>query len=900
MTRSIWQHCLGLLVAVVLSACTSKTDQPFNNLGDLEDAIESARTSSDEGVRRDTDGDGIPDSIENRLDTDPDDRDTDHDGLVDNAELFGSGAFDRTARLPDLDGDGLIAPVDVDDNGDGINDGELVDSDEDGIPNYLEFYGFTYDWLTGTFMSWNGDPNAIHYQTDPLHFSTDQDAFSDSVEVTGIGLDVSVQPPGDHPLVPAIPNIVMELVGYSVTLNEDITYEEGRSLAAGQTWNRETSQSHSNTDERNWETGVEAGYAGGSGHVLVHANYGESYSNTQTSSTAVSSGGSLLSEQHWSTARSVNPTDAARLKLFVKVHNLGGAPVSNVIPTITIKIGGLNIATFEPGNAQINMLVPGESYPDDPTVTWVIDSIDTGAGIAPVSLTMRELRALESGAPVTVAVTQLLGDVMRLGSDGVWERVGDVNEYLARCDAVSANLRVDLGDGTFVHHLVYADDSPSAPPVTLGDALKLLGVDEEGVLHFIDRVGALRSMSLDGYAFAVDADTLRRNGWQLADGELATEPPENFALEEMRLHATSNVLVRAPRELVGDSGPVIHFAYVDNLQGEVKVCATDYQGIRSVSIVNEEGDQSLSLTEDIAGAGYFTGLTLDASFLIGEELTVTVTNLADETANRAIGSLFVQPGPREPMILSVSLDLAGSRVYANVESGAPEDPHSEIEWVRGYHPGLPGGAIDLEPVINSFEDPNGWSAVLPSTFASSNLEIVAYVAPGVFSRHQVTESETVTAHVAGTQYLPAVIDTTGGDEDWWVPIFDLDTAYYSRPHREADDWNNAWNPRPPVDIWVRANQSHDAYLFFNATYEIVTAGMDFNSITPAYIDSLNPSQTAALKLRADPGIRAGDVLALRTTGGRYAKLRVVSINFDEDTWTNRYWRTLVIEYVTFD
>lgn len=890
---------LAFALSVAMVGCTTSSLQPFGSLGELQEAIAAAEASSDPAVRLDTDGDGIPDGVEERLGTNAEDRDTDHDGLVDNFEIFGSGDFDPNTRLPDRDLDGRIAPIDSDDDGDGRNDGELVDSDEDGIPNYLEFYGYTYDWLTGTFTAWDGDPLTPHYNTDPLQFSTDQDAFSDSTEVTGIGLDVSILPPGDHPLVPAIPNIVIELVGYSVTLNEDITYEEGRSLANGQTWSRETSQSHSETDERSWETGVEAGYAGGSGHVLVHANYGESHSNTHTSSTAVARGGWVLTEQQWSTARSVNPIDAARIKLYVKVHNMGGAPVSNVIPTITLKIGGLNIATFEPGNAQINMLVPGESYPDDPTVEWVIDSIDTGAGIAPIALTMTELRALESGAPVGISVTQLLGDVMRLDADGIWQRVGDVNEHLARCDAVSANIRIDLGDGHFVHHLVHANDSASAPRMTLRQALTLLGVDDEAILHFEDTDGSFRSVSLENYAFAIDTETLQRNGWRF-DGDDEAQPPEGFVLDDLELQPRSSVLVRAPRETAGERGPVIHFAYVDLVQSQIKACTTDYQGIVSADVQNEEGDRSLPLTEDIPGAGYYTGLISGAPFDVNEPLTLVVTNSAGETAEQPLGSLFVQPGPREPIIRTVTLDLANKRVYANVESGAPSDPASALEWVRIYHGGLPGGAIDLLSVINSFEDPNGFIATLPADFNSTNVEIIAYTAPGVFSRHRVTATETIESRVAGTVTLGAVIDTTGAEEDWWVPAFDLDDGLFERPHRAGDDWNNGWNPPPPFDLWVRVDQSHDAWLYFNGTYARVSSGTDFNALTRADIDALSPSETGRLQLRESVGIRAGDIFAIQTSDGRYAKVRATAIDTENSAATNRYWRTLVLEYLTFE
>jgi hypothetical protein len=873
---------------------------PFASLGELRDAIDTALRSPDEAVRRDSDSDGLPDSIEARLGTNPDDRDSDHDGLVDSAELFGSGAYDRSARLPDLDGDGAIAAIDADDDGDGANDGIATDSDGDGIPNYLEYYGYTYDWMTGTFQLWDGNPDTPHYRTDPLQISTDQDSYSDSVEVSRVGLDVTVASPGDHPLVPAVPNIEVELIGYSVTLDQSITYEEGHTLAIGQTWERTTEQSHSYTDERSWEAGIEAGYASSSGHILVHANYGETYSSTQTTSTAIASGGSILNDQQWSVARTSNPTRAAQIKLYVKVHNLGGAPLSAIIPTLTLKIGGLDVATFQPGGSQINLLVPGDTYPRDPSVTWVIDSIDTGGGTEALSLTMRELRAIENGAPVSLAVTQLRGDVMRLNAESVWERVGDVNEYLGRCDAVSANIRFDLGDGTFVHHLVYAGEGATGVPVTLHDALALLGVGDDAVLHVPARDGSSRAISLDGYSFVFDAETLRRNGWRMGDGTTPSAPPAGFVLGDLRLYPSTSLLVRAPREAAGQLGPVIHFAYVDPDQGEVKVCATDYQGITSAIVRSADGEHSLALTEDIPGAGYFSALATSQTFQAGEDYEVVVTNRAGQTAERSLGRLYVPPGPRLPLIRTVTLDLASHQIYANVESGAPDDPKSELQWVRAYHPGLPGGFVALDSVPNAFEDPSGYVATLPAAFASTNLELVAYVAPGVYARHRIGENEIVTPRVAGTVFLPGFIDTTGEDEEWNVPRFDLDEGTYEMSSFEADDWNPAWEPQAPFDLWVNVDEGHTGHLHFNAAYARVPAGYDFATLTRAEIEGFAPGQTATLALLDPAGLQQGDILALLTTSGRYAKARVVTIASDDDGWTNAYSRTLVLEYVTYD
>ncbi|MBK8573463.1 MAG: hypothetical protein IPN91_12690 [Holophagaceae bacterium] len=183
-------------------------------------------------------------------------------------------------------------------------------------------------------------------------------------------MDVSVKGPGDLPMVPALPEIVVRLEGYRVTLNDAITVTQGRSVSKGTTWDASTTATHSRTREDNWEVGVEAEvgfeFPGVKASVKAHANYGGSIANTHETSNATSRGGSLVSTEEWSQATTTNPTEAAKIKLFLKVHNQGSACASNVVPTLTLRIGGHNVATFQPGENQVNLLEPGGTYPSTP------------------------------------------------------------------------------------------------------------------------------------------------------------------------------------------------------------------------------------------------------------------------------------------------------------------------------------------------------------------------------------------------------------------------------------------------------------------------------------------------------------------------------------------------------
>jgi hypothetical protein len=82
----------------------------------------------------DLDGDGLDNEVERGLGTDPLRTDSDEDGIGDTAEVSNPGA------PTDTDGDGIIDPLDDDDDGDGIptaTEGS-GDADSDGVPDYLD------------------------------------------------------------------------------------------------------------------------------------------------------------------------------------------------------------------------------------------------------------------------------------------------------------------------------------------------------------------------------------------------------------------------------------------------------------------------------------------------------------------------------------------------------------------------------------------------------------------------------------------------------------------------------------------------------------------------------------------------------------------------------------------
>ncbi|MCP4665907.1 MAG: hypothetical protein GY849_06040, partial [Deltaproteobacteria bacterium] len=140
----------------------------------------------------DSDGDGLPDSLENTTCTDPGNADTDGDGLLDGMEdANANGVKDPGETDPcdtDTDDDGILDGVE-DANHNGIVDpGETdpanIDTDGDGIQDGTEL-GLTLDDVGPdtdlSIFQPDLDPSTT---TDPLNPDTDGDGLSDGDEDT--------------------------------------------------------------------------------------------------------------------------------------------------------------------------------------------------------------------------------------------------------------------------------------------------------------------------------------------------------------------------------------------------------------------------------------------------------------------------------------------------------------------------------------------------------------------------------------------------------------------------------------------------------------------------------------------------------------------------------------------
>ena len=135
-------------------------------------------------IQSDTDNDGLTDTQEVTLGTDPNNPDTDGDGVNDGAEVTAGinpldadsdddGVKDGADGLTDTDGDGLIDALDPDSDGDGLNDGT-----EAGITLAAATTGTNTS--SPNFVP-DADPTPT---TDPPRVDTDGDGINDGVEDT--------------------------------------------------------------------------------------------------------------------------------------------------------------------------------------------------------------------------------------------------------------------------------------------------------------------------------------------------------------------------------------------------------------------------------------------------------------------------------------------------------------------------------------------------------------------------------------------------------------------------------------------------------------------------------------------------------------------------------------------
>jgi len=328
-----------------------------------------------------------------------------------------------------------------------------VDTDGDGVPDELEVAG--YYWKDGKFVKWNGDPNIVYYRTDPTQFSTDQDPYGDGMEVSGVKMDTSVAAPGNHPLVPACPDVYISMSGYDVIPKATIQSSAGGTQQSA--WSNAVTNERSM--EHSWSVTVTAETTIGpipQAKVSVSSTVGGKYGSRHQ----VTGSTSGFSQQDWAEATTTDPSQAAKIKLRLRFENRGTAAAQNIIPTISLILGNKTMATYKlPQDSMINVLAVNQSFPQ--ASEWVV-----GGDIeSEIVVTLDELKSIQMGVPLFLEVAQMQAGVLEQDEKGKWQLVDTWANYQPRIDGVCARLSVDLGGGNMKSYRVFAR-SQNGPTVT--------------------------------------------------------------------------------------------------------------------------------------------------------------------------------------------------------------------------------------------------------------------------------------------------------------------------------------------------------------------------------------------------------------------------------------------------
>lgn len=402
------------------------------------------------------------------------------------------------------------------------------DVDGDGIENELEVNGYYWDADSFMIKPWNGDSTIQYYITDPLQASTDQDPYSDYTEVSKVGLDVTVMPPEDHPLVAARPRIYVIMSEYNVYPLSTISSSNGGSQ--GESYTNETSSSFTYSQELSY--GSELGTGGLNSNIQFTES--NSWSETLTESSTSSS------EINWENSRTTEPDKAARLEFIIKVKNEGSAEALNIIPTVNLKLGDKIIATFD--LAEIDALNPGQSSTEFNV---------SNANGNDITLTINELRALHLGAPLTFEVFQVRADVETVDANNN-TIIKPWNIYTGDIEVVSVDILANIGTNEFKRYQVFAGWTNWDPQYNFKTLLSRV-FDIEDVNGITKIEG--RDYPAKWYVNSPSAAVL--NEWE--------NTGQQNNLLNLRMYPGTQISMLSPEE---DSSPTIEIASYSNLPGD--------------------------------------------------------------------------------------------------------------------------------------------------------------------------------------------------------------------------------------------------------------------------------------------------------------------------------------------
>lgn len=334
---------------------------------------------------------------------------------------------------------------------------DSIDTDNDGIPNEYEEYGYTIKNKVA--VPWddvfykNGYTKFI---SNPLDSHTVGDPYTD-YEKAARDMDVTNAKETFHPLVAAFPSINVSMENTILSPNTNLSNSIETHSA--------TNWSYSNTVGASIEAGVgPKGWSFG-----VSTNY--QHTNTLAQEKGMSSGDSTQ----------FNEASAGYLNANVRYNNVGTGSIYDVKPTTSFVLGTDTVATITAkSNTTALSLLPGKSYPQKGQNGIAINSMDD-FNSHPITLNKKQVDKMLDNQPLLLETNQTEGVYKIKDINGKLIEGGRWNGVLEQIQVKTASLIVDTGNSISEKRVAakdYRNPEDKIPSVSVKDALKLAYPDE--------------------------------------------------------------------------------------------------------------------------------------------------------------------------------------------------------------------------------------------------------------------------------------------------------------------------------------------------------------------------------------------------------------------------------------
>lgn len=372
------------------------------------------------------------------------------------------------------------------------------DADGDGIPNAWELEGFIFDREQNHLAKYDKDKHKGYtvYYTSPVDWSSDGDPYSDLEEVIQTNTDVTSEP-GQHPMVAAYPEYVVELEG--ITLNARLQSK----YATTETSSQVNLNSSDNTTLNKYtrKTSLDKGFiaggqisqsvgyiqgpvkglpvmAGGiklegSASAFVSGKYGKLEDNEHVTTTigSISAATTEDSNKIEALSKTTNSFKSADLSFNIRVKNIGSATGYDIKPNLSFYVGN-EVSRSNPAITTVTVptavdsLAPGQSsLPFEVSNT---ETTDSGRKLD-ITINQETYEKILKGYPVTMQMNSADSTVVAKN-----ETRGPWADYVNRINGISATINHQDAVNGLRKYKVFATtpEDTVRPQFTIGQSLE--------------------------------------------------------------------------------------------------------------------------------------------------------------------------------------------------------------------------------------------------------------------------------------------------------------------------------------------------------------------------------------------------------------------------------------------